>query len=156
MNNSKSFIDDLNGTLAKVFMGNSGDFILDDNGLLAMSFDSGVEVTLQAVEGSRQVIVSSEVVRVAGADSVVLKRALELNHFGISPLGAYLALDEAQSSIVLCQVGEATLLDVELLGDFLAGFATGVVKARELINAAGTASRADNYSDINDVGAMRV
>ena len=156
MNNSGYFITQMNTILDQLFAGAPGDFKLNEDGLLAVSFEAGVDVILRAVDDQEKIVVSSEVVGLGGSDSNVLRKALELNHFGIAPLGAFFALDETQSSLLLCRVGEAQLLDVELLGDFLTEFVAGVSEMRRQIGVTNRTPEADENSIINGEGSMRV
>ena len=152
MSGNVLFNEALNGVLAELFAGNPGDFSLDGNGMMSMSFDDSVEMTIQASEDNRIVLVSSSVMRVTSMDADFLKKVLELNHFEITPIGAYLALDAQQSSLLLCRVGGEELLDADALGVFLAAFAMGVGEGRrKLSTIAGSVSNATEYAGNQDM-----
>jgi len=156
MSGNKRFIEALNGVLGELFAGNSGDFSLDANGMMAMSFGDDVEMTIQASEEKRLVLVSSSVMRITSLDTSFLKKVLELNHFELTPVGAYFALDAQQSSLLLCRVGGEELIDADALGTFLAAFAMGVTDARRLIRLNPVASMSNETPLDGDETMLRI
>ena len=156
MNYFGRFIDDLNAVMGVLFSNNPGDFTLNENGLLEISFNEGIDVVLQAEAGIRRILLSSEVVRIPVSNTSLWKRALELNYFELLPLGAFLAVDDNQSSLKLCQVGDEQLLEVTKLESFLSEFVAGVSEARRRLSAAPHPVESDLNSPNDQEGRMRV
>ncbi|WP_407048071.1 CesT family type III secretion system chaperone [Methyloraptor flagellatus] len=110
------------------------DLSLDADGLVAMSFESGHRLTLEVPETGDRLFGHIGVKHLDLHDGAIeMRRALELNLFGLATPAAWVAVDPETTLVTLCAVRETTGLDGEALGDWIAALLDDVATVAAVV-----------------------
>lgn len=113
----------LAAALAEIFRDSGQDVALDAHGMVALAFDDGASITLEAPDGADFAAMHSQVLRVSTSDTATLLRALSLNGFGLPMRNAWLAHDAEGGALILCTTLGAEQMNPDALSGTISGFA---------------------------------
>ncbi len=133
MSNDFGFVHDVNNSLNIAFQHAADDFRLDENGMVTIDFGDEIEVVMQVFAQEQTALLWMPLCRMDHADSQMQRKALELNFFGLTPTGAYLAFDAEQGLLTFCQSAGARIASVDGCPEILANFVQGVSLARAAV-----------------------
>ncbi|WP_163850617.1 CesT family type III secretion system chaperone [Pseudooceanicola aestuarii] len=121
----------INRALADIFAEAEEAITLDSAGMVTLVFDRDVVLTLDLDPAGDGLALHAAVMAAARPEAELLRRVCALNYFGLSPAGAWLALDPASASLRLCsRLDAATASTPEGLIRAIDAMTTGVEAAR--------------------------